>query len=318
MTETLRPPASVRLVRIGEEHAGQRIDNFLLTQLKGVPKSHIYRILRTGQVRLNGGRIDAARRIANGDLVRIPPLQVAATPDEPPSGAVDAFAGRLAPRILLDDSELLVINKPSGIAVHGGSGLILGIIEGVRKLRPEARFLELVHRLDRETSGCLVIAKKRSALRSLHEQFRENAVKKVYTALVTGAWNQRMRMVDAALDKNVLQGGERMVKASASGKPATTTFRRLRAFQTATLVSAEPHTGRTHQIRVHAQFMGHPIAGDDRYGLSERNRAFRQQGLRRLFLHASRLTFLHPGSGRPVTVEAPLDAELQAFLDRCP
>jgi len=317
MTDRPRPPASVRLVRIGEEHAGQRIDNFLLAQLKGVPKSHIYRILRTGQVRLNGGRIDAARRIADGDLVRIPPLQTAAAPNEIPAGAVDAFAQRLAARILIDDAELLVINKPSGIAVHGGSGLTLGIIEGLRKLRPEARLLELVHRLDRDTSGCLVIAKKRSALRSLHEQFRENSVKKTYTALLVGAWAQQTRKVEAALDKNVLQSGERVVKASASGKAAATIFRRTRLFEAATLVEAEPLTGRTHQIRVHAQFMGHPIAGDDRYAPSERNREFRQRGLRRLFLHASRLSLVHPGSGQAVTVEAPLDAELQAFLDTC-
>jgi 23S rRNA pseudouridine955/2504/2580 synthase len=316
MTDTPRPPESVRLVRIGEENAGQRIDNFLMTQLKGVPKSHIYRILRTGQVRLNGGRIQAAQRIASGDLVRIPPLRTA----PPASGsislpAVEAFRQRLAARILIDDAELLVINKPSGIAVHGGSGLTLGIIEGLRKLRPEAKLLELVHRLDRDTSGCLVIAKKRSALRSLHEQFRENAVKKSYLALLDGAWTQCERTVVAALDKNVLQSGERLVKASEAGKSAVTVFRRLRRFPTATLVEAEPHTGRTHQIRVHAQFMGHPIAGDERYAPSDRNRAFRQQGLRRLFLHASRLTFVHPGSGQPITVEAPLDSELQTFLD---
>lgn len=317
MIEKNRPSISVRLVRIGQEHAGQRIDNFLLTQLKGVPKSHIYRILRTGQVRLNGGRIDAARRIADGDLVRIPPLQTATAPDVLPSGLVDAFGRRLSARILIDDADLLVINKPSGIAVHGGSGLVLGIIEGLRKLRPEAKLLELVHRLDRDTSGCLVIAKKRSALRSLHEQFRENTVRKTYTALLIGAWTQRQHTVAAALDKNVLQSGERVVKASAMGKPAVTTFRRLRLFKDATLVEAEPQTGRTHQIRVHAQCMGHPIAGDERYASAERNREFRQRGLRRLFLHASRLRFVHPGTGQPVTVEAPLDADLQAFLAAC-
>ena len=317
MNERPRPPAGVRLVRIGEEHAGQRIDNFLLTQLKGVPKSHIYRILRTGQVRLNGGRIDAARRVASGDLVRIPPLHTAPAPDAAPLAAVQAFAQRLSARILIDDSELLVVNKPAGIAVHGGSGLVLGIIEGLRQLRPEARFLELAHRLDRDTSGCLVLAKKRSALRSLHEQFRENSVKKSYTALLLGAWNQRTRVVEAALDKNVLQSGERVVKASTAGKPAVTTFRRLRAFRHSTLVAAEPHTGRTHQIRVHAQFMGHPIAGDERYAPTESIREFRRYGLRRLFLHASRLTFVHPGSGLPLTVESPLDSELEAFLRQC-
>ena len=314
MTEANGRPPSVRLVRIGEEQAGQRIDNFLLTQLKGVPKSHIYRLLRTGQVRLNGGRIDASRRVAEGDFIRIPPLQIA-TPAKLPAAAISAFGRRLVARVLLEDADLLVLDKPSGIAVHGGSGLVLGIIEGMRELRPEAKFLELAHRLDRDTSGCLVIAKKRSALRSLHEQFRDNSIKKSYTALLCGQWPQRRQTVAAALDKNVLQSGERVVKASAVGKSAVTTFRRLRVFSGATLVDAEPQTGRTHQIRVHAQFMGYPIAGDDRYAPSERNREFRQRGLRRLFLHASRLTFVHPVTGQPVTVEAPLAPELQSFLD---
>lgn len=309
---TSRP--RVNLVQIGDEQAGQRIDNFLLTQMKGVPKSHVYRILRTGQVRLNGGRIPASRRLAAGDVVRMPPVRTGAG-DSPAAPLSEGLRQRLESSILLEDSEILVINKPAGIAVHGGSGLVFGIIEGLRRLRGEGKFLELVHRLDRDTSGCLVIAKKRSALRFLHEQFRQNQVDKIYLALLQGRWTEAARTIEAALEKNVLQSGERLVKASSHGKAAVTHFRRKRAYRDWTLVEAEPETGRTHQIRVHAQCLGHPIAGDERYGSSARDRAIAPASLRRLFLHAARLTFLHPGTGLRLSVEAPLDPELQRLLN---
>lgn len=315
MTRKANVQAGVSLLTIDQDGAGQRIDNFLMTQLKGVPKSHIYRILRTGQVRVNGGRIDAGRRLDAGDIIRLPPVRTG-SPAEAPAALVQVFRQRLQASVLLEDSDLLVINKPARIAVHGGSGLALGIIEGLRHIREDARFLELVHRLDRDTSGCLVIAKKRSALRSLHEQFRENEVKKVYLALLDGVWQQTSRTIEAPLEKNVLLSGERLVKASDSGKAAVTRFRRKQQYSRWTLVEAEPLTGRTHQIRVHAKCLGFPIAGDERYGCGERVRELRRIGLRRLFLHASRLQFTHPATGERLSLEAPLDSELQQFLNQ--
>ena len=306
-----RPQAS--LVRIDDNHAGQRIDNFLMTRLKGVPKSHVYRILRTGQVRLNGGRIPAGRRLVAGDVVRMPPLRTGLH-EHAVLPLAEGFRRRLESSILLEDSEILVINKPARIAVHGGSGLALGIIEGLRRARGEEKFLELVHRLDRDTSGCLVIAKKRSALRCLHQQFRENQVGKEYLALLDGHWKETSRTIAVALEKNVLQSGERLVKASDQGKAAVTRFRRRHSYREWTLVEAEPETGRTHQIRVHAQCLGYPIAGDERYGSPERLREAHRIGLRRLFLHASRVSFAHPATGQRLSLEAPLDPELQQFL----
>ena len=224
---------------------------------------------------------------------------------------------RLDGRILHEDDDFLVVNKPAGMAVHGGSGLSYGIIEGLRALRPQAKFLELVHRLDRETSGCLLIAKKRSALRHLHEMFREDhQVKKTYIALLSGVWARKSLLVDAPLKKNILQSGERMVKVAKDGKPARTEFRRLRKFASATLVEASPLTGRTHQIRVHALSIGHPIACDERYGDVAQNLEFRKMGLKRLFLHASELAFAHPRDNRPFQIKAALEHELQEFVDR--
>ena len=301
------------VIEIDEGSVGQRIDNFLFTRLKGVPKSHIYRILRSGEVRVNGGRIQPQRRLDAGDKIRIPPIRVAQREaDATPEGSVRA---RLEPRVLYEDEDFLVINKPAGMAVHGGSGVSLGVIEGLRKIRPEAKFLELVHRLDRDTSGCLLIAKKRSALRGLHELFRsDHQVKKVYMALLSGVWARKQLTVDAPLKKNVLQSGERMVKVAADGKPALTEFRRIRKYSVATLVEASLLTGRTHQIRVHAQSLGHPIAGDERYGDARSNLALRQQGLKRLFLHAAELGFNHPRTQQPFHIKAPLDSELENFL----
>ncbi len=310
------PVPSVRKIVVDAENAGQRIDNFLMTRLKGVPRSHVYRILRTGEVRRNGGRVKAEDRLEAGDTLRIPPIRLS-TPDTPVIPK-DRLRNQLEPRILYEDEHLMVLDKPYGMAVHGGSGLSYGVIEGLREIRPESRFLELAHRLDRDTSGCLLIAKKRSALTSLHTQFRDDEIKKVYWALLSGEWAKKHWMVDAPLEKNTLKSGERLVRVSRDGKAAVTEFRRLSRHAGATLVEARPVTGRTHQIRVHAQVLGHPIAGDERYGQENANREFRQQGLKRLFLHALETTFKHPQSGRSLNIRAPLAQELQVFLDTLP
>ena len=317
MNEQPQASAKAFLIEIDEEGAGQRIDNFLFTRLKGVPKSHVYRILRKGEVRVNGGRCQAQRKLDTGDVVRVPPLRVAERGEQDvPESLVRQ---RLEGRILHEDEDFLVVDKPAGMAVHGGSGLSYGVIEGLRAIRPQAKFLELVHRLDRETSGCLLVAKKRSALKHLHELFRaDHQVKKTYLALLVGAWARKQLLVEAPLKKNILQSGERMVKVAKDGKPSRTEFRRLRKFAQATLVEANLFTGRTHQIRVHATVLGHAVAGDGRYGEEAQNLAFRRLGLKRLFLHAAELSFAHPRDGRLFHVQAPLDAELQEFLDSLP
>ncbi len=309
--ETAKPASQVRQVSVSAEEAGQRIDNFLSRYLKGVPRSHIYRILRRGEVRVNRGRIRPQYKLRTGDRVRIPPVRLeparkrVLSPERLP-----AIAGR----ILFENSRLLVLDKPAGIAVHGGSGLSFGVIEALRALHPEAPYLELVHRLDRETSGCLMIARRRSALRDLHSQLREGRVTKHYLALVRGGLDSACR-VDAPLSKNRLQGGERIVRVQADGKPAATVFRPLSRHGDATLVEAVLETGRTHQIRVHAAHIGHPLAGDDKYGDAQFNRDMKAHGLRRMFLHAHMLEFTDPASGEPVNVSAPLDAELKGVLD---
>jgi 23S rRNA pseudouridine955/2504/2580 synthase len=305
-------PNQPRLIEVEAEAAGQRIDNFLFSRLKGVPKSHVYRILRTGQVRVNGGRSKAQHRLSAGDVVRVPPVRV--TAEQEPQAPAPWLRQRLESRVLYEDEDVLVVNKPPGMAVHGGSGLSFGVIEGLRAVRAQARFLELVHRLDRDTSGCLLIAKRRSMLRQLHEQFRGEGVDKTYLALFSGVWARRRQVVDAPLLKNVLQSGERMVKITAEGKAAVTEFRSLAPLSGATLVEAKPLTGRTHQIRVHARSLGHPLAGDARYGDPGVNQAFRRRGLKRLFLHAATLGFTHPRSGREIRVEAPLESDLADFL----
>lgn len=307
---------SVQFLEIDPEYAGQRIDNFLFTHLKGVPKSHIYRIIRTGEVRRNGGRIHAQDRLVAGDRIRVPPIRVseAAAVPELATGVLP----RIESRILFEDDDMMIINKPSGMAVHGGSGISYGLIEALREMRPRAKSLELVHRLDRDTSGCLLVAKKRSALKHLHEQFRSDQVEKCYLALLAGVWPKARLTVDAPLKKNILQSGERMVKVSAEGKSAVTVFVRAESYQKATLVQAKPVTGRTHQIRVHAQHLGHGILGDERYGDQNANREFRQLGLKRLFLHAESTRFRHPRTSDMMRFEAPLDAELSAFLKSLP
>jgi 23S rRNA pseudouridine955/2504/2580 synthase len=304
----------VRLLTIEAEHEGQRIDNFLKTQLKGVPKSLIYRILRKGEVRVNKKRIKPEYKLCPGDEVRVPPVRVAEK-NELPSANLGSIQ-RLESQILFEDDAMIVLNKPSGMAVHGGSGLSFGVIEGLRALRPDARFLELVHRLDRDTSGVLLVAKKRSALRSLHEQLRVKTMRKQYLALVRGQWQAHVKVVNAPLRKNDLQSGERVVRVSSDGKPSETRFRIARQFAEATLVECSPITGRTHQIRVHTQHAGHPIACDDKYGEAAFDEKMRSQGLKRLFLHAWKLSFTHPVDGREMQVEAPLAPELDKFLNK--
>ncbi|QAV24311.1 23S rRNA pseudouridine(955/2504/2580) synthase RluC [Proteus hauseri] len=303
----------VQFVTIDGDEAGQRIDNFLLARLKGVPKSMIYRIIRKGEVRANKGRIKPEYKLNAGDIIRIPPVRVSEKEEIAVSPKLGKVAA-LAECILYEDEHLMLINKPSGTAVHGGSGLSFGVIEGLRALRPEARFLELVHRLDRDTSGVLLIAKKRSALRALHEQLRLKQMQKDYLALVRGEWQSHTKVIQAPLLKNILQSGERVVKVNSEGKPSETRFKIEERFEFATLVKASPVTGRTHQIRVHALHAGHPIAFDDRYGDREFDAQLASTKLNRLFLHASSLTFTHPSTGEQMRIEAPMDNKLRQCL----
>lgn len=303
----------VQFVTIDGDEAGQRIDNFLLARLKGVPKSMIYRIIRKGEVRVNKGRIKPEYKLNADDIIRIPPVRVAEKEDVAVSPKLDKVSA-LANCILYEDEHLMLINKPSGTAVHGGSGLSFGVIEGLRALRPEARFLELVHRLDRDTSGVLLIAKKRSALRALHEQLRLKQMQKDYLALVRGQWQSHTKVVQAPLLKNILQSGERVVKVSGEGKPSETRFKVEERFSFATLVKASPVTGRTHQIRVHTLHAGHPIAFDPRYGDREFDAQLASTKLNRLFLHANSLTFTHPATGEQMRIEAPMDNVLRHCL----
>lgn len=306
------PKNGVQWVKVGTEQAGQRIDNFLLRQLKGVPKSRIYRLLRKGEVRVNKGRIKPEYRVQDGDEIRIPPIRLAERDHGSPS---DGLVSRIEAAIIYEDERLLVLNKPAGVAVHGGSGVSHGVIEALRAARPTAPMLELVHRLDRETSGCLVIAKKRSSLRNLHELLREGGMEKRYLALVQGCWQGGTRTVTAALRKNQLKGGERIVTVDTEGKSARTLFRPVQIFDQASLLDVNLDTGRTHQIRVHGAHIGHPLAGDEKYGDTGFNRRMRGLGLRRLFLHAQSLSFREPGHEREVHVSAPLSDDLRAVLD---
>lgn len=309
---------AVRFVAIGPGQAGQRIDNFLVGQLKGVPKSRIYRMLRRGEVRVNKGRASPRRRLCDGDQVRIPPLRIAAA--RPPATASEGLLERLGEAVLYEDDRLLVLNKPAGLAVHGGSGVSLGVIEALRQARPRARFLELAHRLDRDTSGCLLIAKRRSALREVHELLRGDRVGKHYLALVRGVWRGGSFEVDVPLRKDRLQSGERMVRVDADGKRALTRFRALETYPApegvgASLMEVRLGTGRTHQIRVHAAHIGHPVGGDEKYGDREFDRRLRRLGLKRLFLHAAELRFTL-SAGVEIQVRAPLEAELNDVLRR--
>ena len=293
-----RDPASaprVETVEVPEDRDGQRIDNFLTTRLKGVPKSLIYRLLRTGQVRINGKRAKPDHRVAAGDAVRIPPVRTAerAEPGVPPTGQT----ARIEAAILSEDRDFLVIDKPSGIASHGGSGISFGVIELLRSARPRESALELVHRLDRDTSGVLVLAKKRSALTALQAEIRAGRVEKRYLALLAGKLPQQRLTVDAPLRKSVLQGGERMVRIDEEGKPSRSRFSEVERYAAATLAEIAIETGRTHQIRVHSAHIGHPVAGDEKYGDREFNLRMREHGLKRLFLHAARFDHASPACG---------------------
>lgn len=305
----------VQLVTISMDNEGQRIDNFLITFLKGVPKSLIYRILRKGEVRINKKRVKPEYKLNKGDEVRIPPVRTAERVEANLSPKLDKIA-MLESTIIYEDDIILAINKPSGIAVHGGSGLSFGVIEGLRTLRPEASFLELVHRIDRETSGILLIAKKRSALKSLHEQLRLKQMTKDYLALTKGDWPSSCKVVSAPLFKNTLKSGERIVKVSQDGKPSETWFKVEERFGFATLIKASPVTGRTHQIRVHTQYANHPIAFDERYGDKAFDAKLIDTGVNRLFLHAANITFLHPKTQQMMRLCAPLDQNLQHCLQK--
>lgn len=300
-----------RFVTISEDDAGQRIDNFLLRTCKGVPKSHIYRILRSGEVRVNKGRIDQKYRLVAGDVVRVPPIRVAEKTTQYVPGA--EFT------VLYEDSHLLIIDKPAGTAVHGGSGVSYGVIEQLRSNRPDAKFLELVHRLDRETSGVLLLAKKRSALTNMHEQMRAGTVDKRYFTLVHGEWKNARQHVKLPLHKYTTPEGERRVRVQSGGMESHTIFNLLRKFDNFTLLEAELKTGRTHQIRVHLSASGFVIAGDDKYGDFALNRELQKAGqsqpaLKRMFLHAHQITFIHPETGKPFTIHAPLASECDRFL----
>jgi 23S rRNA pseudouridine955/2504/2580 synthase len=311
MTDEIKLP--VQIIEIEPDFIGQRIDNFLLARLKGVPKSVIYRVLRKGEVRVNKKRIKPEYKLQQDDMVRIPPLTVAAEGE--PISVKLSMVKNLEQHILFEDNDLIVLNKPSGMAVHGGSGLQFGVIEALRALRPLAKHLELVHRLDRDTSGCLLIAKKRSVLTHLHEQLRNKTVEKKYWALVAGDWDNKVRKVTEPLKKNTLQSGERVVRVDeADGKQSETRFRILQRYQEGTLVEAFPVTGRTHQIRVHTACKGHPIACDDKYGDNTFTAQMQQIGLNRLFLHAKSLSFIHPNTETTMRVEAPLDSALEQAL----
>ncbi|MFT3777466.1 MAG: RluA family pseudouridine synthase [Ottowia sp.] len=310
----------MRRIAVDEGGAGQRLDNFLLRHLKGVPKTHVYRIIRSGEVRVNKARAGADTRLAEGDVVRVPPVRT--------SDAAARKAERPAPArefpVLLEDEHLIALDKPAGVAVHGGSGVSFGVIEQLRQARQYgeaggARFLELVHRLDRETSGILLVARKRSALKTLQDQFRERETGKTYLALVLGDWPERLKVIDAPLHKYLQADGERRVKVvgkdDADGQRAITLVKVRERLPGFTLLEVTIKTGRTHQIRVHLAAQGHPIAGDDKYGDFERNKALQKQGLKRMFLHAWRLQFTHPASGERAELLAPLPPELTSFIN---
>lgn len=315
-TETPSPNQQVRLVTIDEDNVGQRIDNFLLSKLKGVPKSMIYRIVRKGEVRVNKKRIKPEYKLAEGDQVRIPPVRVSEENYRTAPSANLERVSRLEDRILFEDKHILVLNKPAGIAVHGGSGVDYGVIEALRSLRPQQKFLELVHRLDKNTSGVLLVAKKRSALKHLHDQLRHKQMQKDYQALVRGEWQKHDKVVKAPLLKLTLKSGERIVRVNTEGKASETRFKILQRYDGATLVQASPVTGRTHQIRVHCQYAGHPIACDEKYSEQKFDDSMRALGLNRLFLHAAQLKFTHPDTETEMTVQAPLDPELLELLDK--
>lgn len=299
-----------------EEHAGQRVDNFLITHLKGVPKTLVYRIIRKGEVRVNKGRVKQTTRLKQGDSVRIPPIRQSDRLNQNLDGTRYSF---LNAAVLFEDDALLVLNKPSGMAVHAGSGITVGVIEALRALRTDLRYLELVHRLDRETSGCLILAKKSSALKILHEDFKTNSLKnprldKRYLTLVKGRWKHGERRVTKALNTDAKRGGERMVMVDQNGSYASSIMMPRDVSDFASLIEVKLLTGRTHQVRVHCLSEDHPVAGDQKYGDREFNKKIKSSGLSRLFLHAYSIKFNHPISQIPITVKAELPADLSSVL----
>lgn len=298
------------LLEVGEEAEGQRIDNYLLKLAKGVPKSHIYRILRSGEVRVNKGRVGPEYKLVSGDLVRVPPIRVATASTVAPAVPARDF------ETVFEDDAMIVLDKPAGVAVHGGSGVSFGVIEQLRRARPQAKLLELAHRLDRETSGLLIVAKKRSALTRLHDLFRDGGISKRYLALVKGRWINRLQHVRLPLHKYLTPEGERRVSVADEGKDAHSIVRLVARWRNFSLVEVELKTGRTHQIRVHLAHLGFPLAGDDKYGDFSLNKDLQKAGLKRMFLHAAKLALPHPLSGEPLAFEAPMPSELRGFLER--
>ncbi|TDO96885.1 23S rRNA pseudouridine(955/2504/2580) synthase RluC [Marinomonas balearica] len=303
--------SKVRFVDIDENNHGQRVDNFLITELRGLPKGKIYNLLRKGEIRVNKKRTKPDYRLQSGDIVRIAPLMLPEKAEKPP--VAEGLKAEIESRIVYEDKGLLVVNKPSGLAVHGGSGLSFGLVEVIRQMRPLEKFVELVHRLDRDTSGLIMIAKRRTVLKVLHEALREKSgVQKTYLALVHGSWSKRKQKVDAPLMKNELKSGERVVRVHPDGKESLTRFNLVRQFEGYSLVQCEPVTGRTHQIRVHTQFAGHSIVGDEKYTSSELNKKTKELGFKRLCLHATRLEIDY--EGKKLVLEAPLDREWKTLM----
>ncbi|MCR6651500.1 MAG: 23S rRNA pseudouridine(955/2504/2580) synthase RluC [Cellvibrionaceae bacterium] len=304
--------AKVQLFTVSADEDGQRLDNYLVTRLKGVPKSAVYRVIRKGEVRVNKGRAKPERRLQTGDVIRVPPLRLAET--QPLAAPGQSLVLHLQDAVLYDECGLLIVNKPAGLAVHGGSGISLGLIEALRQMPGHHGFLELIHRLDRETSGCVMIARKRSVLKYFQEGLRERqGVQKSYLALVQGRWPKGVTQVDVPLKRFLQNDGERIVRVNAEGKPSLTRFEVLEVLPQATLVRASPVTGRTHQIRVHALHKGCPLVGDDKYGDTALNESLRGQGSRRLFLHAEKLDLTLP-DGKSLSVAAPLPDDLDNLL----
>jgi len=299
--------AKVTWLEVGEEADAQRIDNFLLRHLKGVPKSHVYRVVRSGEVRVNSGRVKPGYRLQIGDKVRVPPVRI--------SESKPQKAKPLNLPVVYEDASLIVIDKPSGVAVHGGSGVSFGVIESLRVERPQAKFLELVHRLDRDTSGLLMIAKKRSALVELHRMLREGEVDKAYLAVVKGSWERKETEIRESLHKYVNAQGERRVSVHEDGKAAVTQVKVLSKNPDFSLLEVKLLTGRTHQIRVHLAHAGHPVLGDDKYGDFELNRALARQGVKRLFLHARQLAFKHPIDGKAISLKSVLPDDMLRFCE---
>jgi len=309
-----KPPikSKVQYYQVKRDDAEQRIDNFLINRLKGLPKSRVYRIIRKGEVRVNQKRVSPFYRLQINDKVRLPPVFLEERAKQvPPSRSTEKL---LADRILYEDDYIIVINKPAGMSVHAGSTVRVGVIEAMKHMYPKLPNLELAHRLDSETSGCLILAKKKRILRELHTLLRQGGIKKIYWALTKGQWKDSELRVELALNKEYREGGKHVVEVHPNGKPALTEFHTLKAFQQASLMEVHLHTGRTHQIRVHAQHQGHPIAGDDRYGDNGFNKLARELGLKRMFLHARSIDFVLPSENQRIKVVAPLDPELESGL----